>query len=341
MLRPSCLIPLLVFGLFLSAVAQTPADTEPLEEVVVSGEFPGPGMWKVSRADGAAGHVLWIVGSQPPMPKGMKWKTREVEAVARRAQEILLDASVSMQPDEKIGVFRGLSLLPAALKARKNPEEATLRELLPPDLYARWLVQKKRFLGRDSGVEEWRPIFAATKLRKEAVDDLGLRESGTVRDVVGKLAKQLKIKETTPSLRFTFHTDDLKTKLKEFSHQRLADTECFATTLDLTEALSDTAMVARRARAWATGDLATLESLPALPNPNVSCAIAVLESEAAKGVLPADLREQIVKLWMDAAANALETNETTLAVVPLDKLTRKGGYLAQLRARGYVIEAPK
>ncbi len=54
----------------------------------------------------------------------MKWKSRDVEAVAVSAQEILLDAGVSMEPDERIGVFKGLSLLPAALKARKNPEEA-------------------------------------------------------------------------------------------------------------------------------------------------------------------------------------------------------------------------
>ena len=41
--------------------------SEPLEEVVVTGEFPGPGMWKVTRADDAAGHVLWIVGEPPPL----------------------------------------------------------------------------------------------------------------------------------------------------------------------------------------------------------------------------------------------------------------------------------
>jgi hypothetical protein len=38
---------------------------------------------------------------------------------------------------------------------------------------------------------------------------------------------------------------------------------------------------------------------------------------------------------------SLSANETTLAIVPLGKLTRKGGYLERLRARGYQIEAPK
>jgi hypothetical protein len=323
------------------AVAQDlpPAATEPMEEVVVTGEYPGPGMWKVSRPDDP-GHVLWIVGDPPPLPKRMSWKSRDVESVALRSQEILLDASVRMEPDEKIGVFRGLSLLPSAMKARKNPDEATLRERVPPELYARWLVQKKNYLGRDNGVEEWRPIFAAAKLRKEAFDDLGLRDSGMVWDVVGKLAKKRKIPVTTPNLKFTFHTRDLKAKIKEFSRESLPDTECFSVTLDLVEAVSDTVTQARRARAWATADLDTLDSLPPLPNPYVPCAMAVLGSEVAREIIPADIREQLYASWMTAAAKSLAANETTLAIVSLAKLTRAGGYLERLRARGYAVVAP-
>src|SRR5262245_23234855 len=113
------------------AVAQAPADAPmeanpPIEEVVVTGEFPGPGMWKVTQPERSPGHTVYIVASHPPLPRRMKWKSRDVESVALRAQEILRDSGVDMQPDEKIGVFRGLSLLPAALRARKNPDELTL-----------------------------------------------------------------------------------------------------------------------------------------------------------------------------------------------------------------------
>lgn len=333
-------IALLCAARIAGAPAQSPAETEPLEEVVVTGEFPGPGMWRITRP-GEPGHELWIVGDPPPLPRRMKWKSRDVEFVALRSQEILLDASVRMEPDEKIGVFRGLSLLPSALKARKNPDDGTLRDRVPADLYARWLVQKKRYLGRDGGVEDWRPIFAADKLRRAAYDELGLRENGMVWEVVGKLAKKRKIPTTTPNLKFTFHTRDLKGKIKEFSRGTLADTECFAVTLDLTEALSDRDTEARRALAWATADLATLDSLPALPNPFVPCATAVLDTGIARDLIPADIREQLYGLWIEAAMKALATNETTLAIVPLAKLTREGGYLERLRARGYEVEAPK
>jgi len=330
----------LLMGLLMFAGASLRAE-EPLEEVVVTGEFPGPGMWKVTRADDASNHILWIVGDPPPLPKRMKWKSRDVENVMLRSQEILLDSTLNFEPDEKIGVFRGLGLLPAALKARKNPEEAKLETLVPADLYARWLVQKKRFLGHDSGVENWRPIFAADKLRKAAISDLNLRESGMVWEVMEGLAKKHKITTTKPELKFVFKADDLKATIKEFSRESLADMECFATTLQLTEALSDTATEARRARAWATADLETLNALPPLPNPNLPCAMAVMGSQVVKDKIPADIREQLHAKWVETAEKSLATNQTTFAIVPLGKLTRAGGYLERLRARGYVIEAPK
>ena len=88
--------------------------------MVVSGEYPGPGLWKITRADDAAGHVMWIVGEPPPLPKRMKWKSKDIEAVALGAQEILLDSAVRMDTDEKIGFFTGLTL--AAGDFRSAPQ---------------------------------------------------------------------------------------------------------------------------------------------------------------------------------------------------------------------------
>jgi hypothetical protein len=335
---PSALFVMLAAAI---ARAEIPAQDAPLEEVVVNGEFPGPGMWKVTRADDASAHTLWIIGDPPPLPKRIEWKSKDVEAVLSGAQEILRDASVTMKPDEEIGLFRGLTLLPAVLKARKNPADGRLKDLLPPDLYARWLAQKKLYLGRESGVEEWRPIFAAHKLRKAAFDELKLRESGMVWDVVGKLARQKKITVTTPTLTFTFKRDDIRAKIKEFSRESLADVECFATTLELTEALSDRDTENSRARAWATGDLQTLAGLPPLANPSLPCVMAVMSSQVAREVIPGDIREQLYLLWIGAAEQSLAAHQTTFAIVPLAKLTRDDGYLSRLAAKGYLIEAPR
>ena len=130
-----------------AGTTQIPPDTQPeapLDEVVVSGEYPGPGLWKITRANDADHHVLWIIGDPPPLPKRMKWKSKDVEAVAASAQEILRDSGVNMNTDEKIGFFRGLTLLPAIFEARRNPDEAKLKDVLPAistlaGATARWL----------------------------------------------------------------------------------------------------------------------------------------------------------------------------------------------------------
>jgi hypothetical protein len=332
------------FLLATPAPAQEPAadfmDSDPIDEVVVTGEFPGPGMWKVTRAE-TDRHILWIVGEPPPLPKRMKWKSKGIEAVALSAQEILRDSAVNMEPDEKIGFFRGMTLLPAILEARRNPEDAKLKELVPADLYARWLVQKKLYLGRESGVESWRPLFAADKLRKAAFADLKLRDGGVVWDVIGKLAEKNKIKVTSPMLRFTIKRSEVRAKIKEFSRESLSDVECFGTMLALTEALGDRETQNARAHAWAVGDHETLAKIPALPSPYLPCAMAVMSSQVARELVPADIREQVHALWLEAAEKSLATNQTTFAIVPFVKLTRPDGYLAMLRSKGYLIEAPQ
>ena len=323
------------------ALEAAPAAEAPPEEVLVTGEFPGPGMWKVTRADDPDQHVLWILGLPPPLPKKMKWKSTEVETVIRSSQEILQPSSVSAQPDEKIGFFKAVSLVPAALGARKNPEKGKLQEALTPELYAQWLPLKKRFLGKDSGVERWRPIFAANKLREEAIDDLKLGGNSLVPDTVRKLAEKHKVPITIPTLELKFSAKNVRAKIKEFAREPLADTECFAVTLSYVAAIADTDTTTRRATAWATGDVDTLVALPTLPNAMPSCVTAVMASQVAQDLVPQDIFAQVQKLWLDAAEKSLATNASTFAYLSLGELTNENGQLASLRAKGYVVEDPK
>jgi TraB/PrgY/gumN family len=311
------------------------------EEILVTGEFPGPGMWKVMRADDPDQHVLWILGNPPPLPKKMKWKSKEVEAAVVGSQEILLGSSVNVKPDEKIGFFKGLSLLPAALGARKNPDRTKLKDLVEPDVYARWLVQKKKYLGKNNSVESWRPIFAGLELREEAFEDLKMRESGVVSDAVTKLAKDHKIKTTTATIDFSIKTKDIKSKIKQFAKEPLADEACFAMTLDLVEALSDTDAMYARATAWATGDLDGLIAIEPLPNPNIACTAAIMSSQIARDLIPSDIGAQLKAAWLAAAEKSLASNRSTFAFLPIPELTSADGQLAALRAKGYVVEEPQ
>ncbi|HET7811726.1 MAG TPA: TraB/GumN family protein [Steroidobacteraceae bacterium] len=95
-----------------------------------------------------------------------------------------------------------------------------------------------------------------------------------------------------------------------------------------------------RARAWATGDLARLQELPALPDRDSACDQAIVNALAMTTPVPADLREKMDELWLGAAGQAVSKNETTLAFVPMSGLLGERGYLESLRKRGYEILAP-
>lgn len=324
--------------LIAAATANAAAGNAPMEEIVVTGEHAGPGMWQVRHPD-HPGHTLWILGEPPLLPKGMYFRSKKVADVAEQSQEILGRPGFSLKPDEKIGVFRMLTLLPAALKLRINPGNATLQEMMPPDLYARWVVQKKLYLGRDSRVEKMRPFLAAEKLRDAAIEKLQIGYSAAWPEVWQHVrTKQIPV--TSPSLEFIFKTENLRGQLKAASHEKLADAECFARTVELVEVLSNKEVEDLRARAWATGDIAMLQGLPPLPDADSACDQAIVNGLAAVTSVPIDVREQLDEKWFAAAGNALTKNESTLAFAPMSALLGEHGYLETLRKRGYEILAP-
>ena len=155
-----------------------------LETLVVSGVQPGPGMWKVSRGD----HTLYVLGTVSPLPRRMEWESAEVESVIARSQAVIGPPTVSVGTAD-VGFFRGITLVPALLRARNNPGKRPLREVVSPDLYARWEVLKARYIGRDRGVERRRPLLAAQELYEAALRRSGLHTTGVIWPVVTAAAK--------------------------------------------------------------------------------------------------------------------------------------------------------
>ncbi|WP_147653748.1 TraB/GumN family protein [Vulcaniibacterium gelatinicum] len=311
-----------------SAFADLPIRDE--APVVVTGVQPGPGMWKVSKD----GRTLWVLGTLSPLPAKMEWVSRDVEAVIAQADEVIWSPSLVFDAD--IGFFRGLLLMPRALKARRNPDGRTLREVLPADLYARWLPLKRKHLGRDEGVEQWRPLFAAMKLYEEALEDSGLRQGGVVGPVLMRAIKAHEVRQTRPEVRVVI--EDPKAALDEFRGTSLDDMACFEQTLRRVEA--DLDRMRLRANAWATGDLATLRALP-YEDQNESCVRATLQTDAVRKRVQRDLEAEMRTRWLEAAEKALAGNGVTFAVLPMRDLLRPDGLLATLQARGYTVEAPE
>jgi TraB/PrgY/gumN family len=309
--------------------APLPADVKVMDVMVVTGVQPGPGLWKVSKGE----NMMWVLATQTPTPEKMEWESREVEKAIAQSQEVLRETTVSIGSD--IGVFRGLTLLPSLYSARKNPNDATLNEVLPAPLYARWLVLKKKYIGNDSGIEKWRPIFASQELYQKAVEKSGLSFKNIAREKVIDAAKKNKIRVITPRIELKF--EEPKKAIKEFQKTSLSDIECFEKTITRLE--TDLGAMIDRANAWAVGDIEGLKNLP-YADQNQACTNALTSTAIAQKKGLSDIREQSRNEWIKAAELAIAKNKVTFAVLPINEVLRPTGYLAKLKEMGYTIEAP-
>ncbi len=300
-----------------------------LETLVVHGVQPGPGLWKVSKD----GHVMWVLGTVWPLPAGIEWQSGEVEAIIARSQQVLSPPSFAVHAD--VGFFGMLGLAPAMWKAKRNEDGAKLEDVLPAELYARWLVQKRRYLGRDGGVERKRPMLAAEALRAAAIKSAGLGQKSVLWPVVERAVKAAGLKMTATALKFTI--DDPKAAIREFRAGGMDDIACFEQTLVSVE--HDMPKLVERANAWAMGDVEALRRLP-LTNVDGVCMQAFAASGYARDHDYGDLQERVRQRWMAVAEKAMQDNEETFALLPVDQMLATDGYLARLRARGYEVEAP-
>lgn len=299
------------------------------EAVVVVGEQPGPGMWIVRSGS----HDLYLLGTLSPLPDRMQWRATQVQTVLAQAQEVIRLRGVRMSAD--IGFFRSLLLMPKLLGARKSPDGRTLQELVSPGSYARWRTLKSRYIGSDSGIERWRPLFAAQELYVKAMKRSGLDLEDRVWPVVAAAIEQHHPSVTTVEV--PLKIADPKSVLKEWSKTTLDDLACFDNTMTSIE--TDIDAMRARANAWAIGDIAALRALPPAYRWE-ACRSAVTEAGIGKRLGYGDARQQLDARWLGAAQAALEKNNVTFAAVPLGTLLGANGYLARLEARGYTIIAP-
>lgn len=312
-----------------SPFAQDAEPEKPSEQIVVVGQKPGPGLWKVSKGD----HVLWVFGSYAPLPRKMEWRSREVEKILAESQEYLLPPNARAD----VGFLKGLTLLPQMIGLKKNPDGAELKDVLPADVYARWLELKQKYIGDDGGIERERPLFAAGELHRRALGKIGLGTDKEVRERIGKLVKQYNLRSTKTEVLLAL--DDPSRMLKEFKKSPLEDVACFRKTLDQLEGELDT--LRTRANAWAVGDIGEILKLNFAEREN-SCRDAVYNSQFMKEQASFQSMEQRMReSWLSAAERALAANRSTFAVLQLRDIVDPDGYIAALKTRGYSVQPPE
>ena len=304
-------------------------DKQVLDEVVVSGEQPGPGLWQVKNG----ANTLWVLGTHSPLPRDMKWRAREVESIIARSALVIAPPDVEV--DAEIGFFGALRLMPAALRARAIPDDKTLSDVLQPELHARWTALKKRYPSPRK-IERWRPAIAAFTLYGEALDASRLTANDQVWPTVEKLAKRQDVEIRRPTVRLAIK--DPKGLIKDFAQTDLSrETSCFEGLVSRME--HDLPKLQGQANAWATGNIAGLRDIKT-DELQARCIEALMGAPKLAAMIE-DARRKFRLEVLLAWEGALQRDSNALAVIPMDELFSKDGPLNELRSRGYQVIEPE
>jgi uncharacterized protein YbaP (TraB family) len=313
MLVAACLI---TGGLIPAACRAQETPPQVMDELTVTGERTGPGMWHVHR--GAAN--LWILGSMSPLPKGITWRSKQLEQVLDSTNQVVVS-----KPFE-IGIVRVLWLLITERDLLMVRGGKRLKDVMPPDLHARFAVQRAKYTADSDKWERYRPIIASAFLQQAAFHKAGLSTRLDLGAAVRKLAKSHHVRVEELKIAGVHDVlDALKTM------PPATESACVEASLVTIE--RDLPRLVERAQAWATGNVERIQALHEPPEVD-SCRAALDEGSG-----PGELIALVRRTWLDGMEKYLQGGGVTVAVVNMDLLLEKGGLLDELRAKGYDIDA--
>ncbi len=296
--------------------------SEAIQEVEVTGERAGPRLWRVSKGD----HVLWLLGTLDPLPRKMTWKSREVESVLGEVQAVIpTNPSVSVHANPFTWVrlyfqWRGVQVLDG---------KAQLKDVLPPALYGRVTTLAARYDPGDHRIDKLKPVFAALRLYREALDSAHLAPGNQAENAVLKLARSRKVPVRQSKLKIE-EPRDLVTQLGQIPHD--AQVSCLEAVVERLETGMEP--MKEEARAWALGDVAALRQLM-VPKTIDVCTAAVASSSRTRQLIDDSNAD-----WNREVELALMNNRATLALKPIHDLLGPRGVLAAFKEKGYVVEGP-
>jgi uncharacterized protein YbaP (TraB family) len=284
-----------------------------LEEVLVVGEHPGPGLWKVSRRS----HTLYILGTHAPLPKGFVWRSKEVESVIARSNEVLGAYSVSLRVDQE-----------SAFQSRRG----RLKDVLPSRTYAQWRRLRDKYIDDDEETDRLLPTAAALLLQARAYEQSGLAYSDDIWRKIYELAQA----QGVPVREQSYETRPVAGEFRRPRQMRENGARYLAETMDRLS--SDIRDARASANAWATGDIAALKSM-------VESDASYAKSLAYSWPFLSDkevqrLHREAENKLLAAIERAMNRNEITFAALPLYLLLGDEGLLVRLRAGGCSIEEP-
>jgi uncharacterized protein YbaP (TraB family) len=261
------------------------------------------------------------LGSMSPLPKGITWRSKQVEQVLDSANQVLV------QKPFEIGIARILWLLITERNVLMVRGGKRLKDVLPADLHTRFAVQRAKVTDDASKWERFRPLIAAAFLQQAAFHQVGLSTRLDLGAAMRTLAKKHRVRVEEIKIA---GVGDVMEALKTLPPA--TENTCVAASLVTIE--SDLPRLVDRAQAWANGNVERIQKLR--EPPEVDACRAALDA----GVGAADLIARIRRTWLGTMEKYLQNGGVTVAVVNMDLLLEPGGLLDELRAKGYEIEAP-
>jgi len=295
-------------------------DESGMAVVLVMGEQPGPGLWKVTSGK----HVMWILGEVSPIPRKVKWRSNKFDKLLYSSQELLVDFSGYWAATrEDMAAYR---------KAEKLPRGTVLKDVIPPELHARVETTAKIF--RTTGLEELYPFSATNRLVVGSMKALDL-QGFSARFAAAELGKKRNVKVTI----YAAPEPPFETRLQTW--QQNSNVVCLERVVDVLE--DGGVGVKRLANAWSVGDINSLREL--VPTYSFSrdgfradeCAAAMRGGEKQSQ----EFKTVRIQGWMNEAERALRENRSTMAVTLMTDMFAADGYVAALRARGYEVVEPE
>jgi hypothetical protein len=301
-----------------SAAAPRSPSAGSLQEVLVTSDHAGPLLWKVTSGP----HRLWILAEPPtPLRTDTVWSTKQVEAAIAGAQELILDGGIcfnSRMSDSRLtaATYQDMRRFPGRL--------ASLKDMVPDELYRRFEALKDAFAPRYDSMEQLRPWAAGFELNKHVMRSLGLSDTA-VSDTPRRLGWKAKV------ITLYTYADYARFQKNSTSSRTVSCLEAIVSELE-----ADRDDLPRLAGAWSVGDLETLQNVALRRQPD-ACVLDMFDNDR-------QAREVIARhseYWLAAVDLALRTNETTFALVPAGEVFAPEGWLATLRARGYDVQGPR
>ena len=90
-----------------------------------------------------------------PLPRGITWRSKQLEQLLDGTNQVVVP-----KPFE-IGIARVLWLLITERSLLMVGGGKRLKDVMPPDLHARFALQRAKYTGDDAKWERFRPIIAA------------------------------------------------------------------------------------------------------------------------------------------------------------------------------------